>query len=122
MRAFFDPRQLAHAPALELHNGGFVPFAETPARARSVLASLGPVEPAVRMHEDRGFDSSLPVPLAALPIAAAGILSGGSVHDAQVHGTSWVLAGVALFGRVLLQLIERRRSSAVVQAPTIPPA
>jgi acetoin utilization deacetylase AcuC-like enzyme len=47
MRAFFDPRQLAHAPALELHNGGFVPFAETPARARSVLAALGPVEPAV---------------------------------------------------------------------------
>ena len=29
MRCFFDPRQLAHAPALELHNGGFVPFAES---------------------------------------------------------------------------------------------
>jgi len=24
MRGFFDPRQLAHAPASELHNGGFV--------------------------------------------------------------------------------------------------
>jgi acetoin utilization deacetylase AcuC-like enzyme len=47
MRAFFDPRQLAHAPALELHNGGFVPFAETPARAEALLAALGPVEPAV---------------------------------------------------------------------------
>ena len=33
MRCFFDPRQLAHAPELELHNGAFVPFAESPARA-----------------------------------------------------------------------------------------
>jgi acetoin utilization deacetylase AcuC-like enzyme len=47
MRVFFDRRQLAHAPALELHNGGFVPYAETPARAEAVLAALGPVEAAV---------------------------------------------------------------------------
>jgi acetoin utilization deacetylase AcuC-like enzyme len=44
MRAFFDPRQLAHAPALELHNGGFVPFAERPARAEAIRAALGPTE------------------------------------------------------------------------------
>jgi len=44
MRCFWDPRQLAHAPALELHNGGFVPFAETPARAEAILAALGPAE------------------------------------------------------------------------------
>ncbi|HYD12691.1 MAG TPA: histone deacetylase family protein [Allosphingosinicella sp.] len=47
MRCFFDPRQLAHAPTMELHNGGFVPYAETPARAEAVLAALGPVEGAV---------------------------------------------------------------------------
>ncbi len=47
MRCVFDPRQLAHAPALELHNGGFVPFAETPARAEAVLAAVGPVDDAV---------------------------------------------------------------------------
>lgn len=47
MRAFFDVRQFAHAPALELHNGAFVPYAETPARAEGILATLGPVEPAV---------------------------------------------------------------------------
>jgi acetoin utilization deacetylase AcuC-like enzyme len=47
MRCFFDPRQLAHAPAQELHNGGFVPYAETPARAGAVLAAVGPAEPAV---------------------------------------------------------------------------
>lgn len=46
MRSFFDPRQLAHAPALELHNGGFVPFAEAPARAGAIRAALGTVEPA----------------------------------------------------------------------------
>lgn len=47
MRRFFDPRQLAHAPAMELHNGGFVPFAETPARAEAMLAAIGGAEPAL---------------------------------------------------------------------------
>ncbi len=47
MRAFFDPRQLAHAPAMELHNGGFVPFAETPARAEATLAAIGPTTRAI---------------------------------------------------------------------------
>ena len=44
MRGFFDPRQRAHAPATELHNGGFVPYAETPARADAILAALGRIE------------------------------------------------------------------------------
>ena len=46
MRAFWDARQLAHAPALELHNGAFVPFGEAPVRAEAILAALGPVEAA----------------------------------------------------------------------------
>jgi acetoin utilization deacetylase AcuC-like enzyme len=46
MRCFWDARQLAHAPAIELHNGGFVPFAETPARAEAVLAAIGHAEAA----------------------------------------------------------------------------
>ena len=58
MRCFFDPRQLAHAPALELHNGGFVPYAETAARVKSILAAIGPTErpsdwgeaPILRVH------------------------------------------------------------------------
>jgi acetoin utilization deacetylase AcuC-like enzyme len=45
MRTFFDPRQLAHAPALELHNGGHVPHAETPFRAESVVRALRGCEP-----------------------------------------------------------------------------
>ena len=47
MRRFFDPRQLAHAPTMELHNGGFVPFAETPARAEAVLAAIGGAKRAI---------------------------------------------------------------------------
>src|SRR3546814_10777006 len=44
MRGFFDLRQRAHAPAQELHNGGFVAEAETPARADAILAALGRLE------------------------------------------------------------------------------
>lgn len=47
MRAFFDARQLAHAPEAEFHNGALVPHAEVPARAENILAAVGAVEPAV---------------------------------------------------------------------------
>jgi acetoin utilization deacetylase AcuC-like enzyme len=46
VRRFFDPRQLAHAPVRELHNGDWVPYAETPARAEQIVAALGGGEPA----------------------------------------------------------------------------
>ena len=51
MRCFWDDRQRRHAPAVELHNGGFVPFAETPKRAETILAALGGTETA-RDHGD----------------------------------------------------------------------
>ena len=44
MRKVFSPRQLVHAPALELHNGGFTAFAETPSRAVGILAAIGGAE------------------------------------------------------------------------------
>src|SRR3954470_24924551 len=44
MRVFWDERQRLHAPEKELHNGAFVAFAESPARADALLAALGPVE------------------------------------------------------------------------------
>ena len=44
MRIFFDPRQLDHAPTHELHNGTFVPYVETPARAESLCAGMTGVE------------------------------------------------------------------------------
>jgi acetoin utilization deacetylase AcuC-like enzyme len=46
MRIFWDERQRKHAPAQELHNGGFVPYAEHGGRIESLLAALGATEPA----------------------------------------------------------------------------
>ncbi len=40
---YFDPAQTSHAPALELHNGAFVPTADTPERIEALLAAVGPV-------------------------------------------------------------------------------
>ena len=57
MRTFFDTRQLAHDPVNELHNGGFVPYAEVPARAQTVAAAIGPCEP----PRDFGLDPILAV-------------------------------------------------------------
>ena len=50
MRRFFSARQLAHAPVQELHNGGFMPYSEVPARAEAILRSIGGAEE----PEDRG--------------------------------------------------------------------
>jgi acetoin utilization deacetylase AcuC-like enzyme len=50
MRCFFDPSQRAHVPARELHNGAFMPYAETPARVDAILAAIGETEQPV----DRG--------------------------------------------------------------------
>jgi acetoin utilization deacetylase AcuC-like enzyme len=58
VRRFWDPRQLAHAPAQELHNGVFEPHAEHPGRAEGIVAAVGPTEeptdhgdePLLRVH------------------------------------------------------------------------
>jgi acetoin utilization deacetylase AcuC-like enzyme len=47
MRCFFDSRQLAHAPAQELHNGAFVPYAEHPGRVENVLGAICATEAAL---------------------------------------------------------------------------
>lgn len=44
MRKFFSPAQRLHAPRQELHNGGFIAHAETPARAEMILAAIGGAE------------------------------------------------------------------------------
>ncbi|MBB3912582.1 histone deacetylase family protein [Sphingomonas desiccabilis] len=73
----FDPRQLAHAPLRELHNGGWTAYHESPDRAETILAAIGPAIPA----RDGGM----------APIAA--------VHDAayleflQVAHRDWVATG-----------------------------
>lgn len=42
MIGVFDARELGHAPAREMHNGGWTPHAETPARAEAIIAALPP--------------------------------------------------------------------------------
>lgn len=46
MRAFTDARQRDHAPLQELHNGGYMAYAESPARLDALRAAI-PAEPAV---------------------------------------------------------------------------
>lgn len=57
MKRFFTPAQLAHAPMLELHNGAFTAYAETPARAESILAAIGGAD----LPDDRGEAAILAV-------------------------------------------------------------
>jgi acetoin utilization deacetylase AcuC-like enzyme len=89
MRRFFDPRQLAHAPALELHNGGFVPYAETPARAEAVLAAAGPVEAATDHGEAPLLAVHDPAYLAFLRTAHADWRAAGREGDAG--GYAWTV-------------------------------
>ena len=64
MRIFWDPRQLAHAPAHELHNGAFEPHAEHPGRAANMIAAVGTtelpadhgLEPLSRVHSQAYLD------------------------------------------------------------------
>src|SRR5215210_7086958 len=64
MRIFWDPRQLAHAPAQELHNGAFEPHAEHPGRAENIVAAVGRTEipadhgdePLLRVHSRAYLD------------------------------------------------------------------
>ena len=59
---YFDPRQLAHEPIQELHNGGWAAYAEKSSRAEIIAASffeLQPardfgLEPVLNVH-DRGY-------------------------------------------------------------------
>ena len=47
--AFFDARQLAHQPALELHNGSWADYAEKASRAEIIRDQIGECRP-VRDH------------------------------------------------------------------------
>jgi acetoin utilization deacetylase AcuC-like enzyme len=82
MRRFFDPAQLTHAPAQELHNGGFAPYAEVSARAEVILDAIGGAE----MPEDRGEGPILAVHtaeyLAFLKDAPARWAAAGRTGDA----------------------------------------
>lgn len=91
MRAFFAPAQRLHAPAQELHNGGFTDYAESPARADAMLSGVGPVETpadhgdaAIRAVHDAGY-------LAFLRDAPAHWAAAGRPGD--VIGYVWPVVG-----------------------------
>jgi acetoin utilization deacetylase AcuC-like enzyme len=47
MRGVFDSRQLSHIPERELHNGEWMAYSETAARAEAITQAIGPLEAAV---------------------------------------------------------------------------
>ncbi len=91
MRVFWDERQRLHAPARELHNGGFTPYAEHCGRVESMLAALG----ATHAVADRGEDPLLrvhPGPyLDVLKSAFADWKAAGRPGDAS--GYVWPVVG-----------------------------
>lgn len=91
MRTFFDARQHDHAPAVELHNGAYVPHAEHRGRMENVLAALDGVEPPRdfglepirRVHSDAYLDF--------LQSAHQRWVAAGRQGDA--HGYAWPVVG-----------------------------
>ncbi|WP_373487161.1 histone deacetylase family protein [Blastomonas sp.] len=91
MKTFFDAQQHDHAPAVELHNGAYVPYAEHRGRMESVLAALDQVEsprdfgmePIRRVHGDAYLDF--------LQGAHARWVAAGRSGDA--HGYAWPVVG-----------------------------
>jgi len=77
MRMIFDPRQIAHAPALEMHNGGWTAHAEVPGRAANILAALG--------------EASVPVDHGLAPITA--VHDAGYVAFLEAAHDRWLAAG-----------------------------
>jgi acetoin utilization deacetylase AcuC-like enzyme len=91
MLKVFDPRQLAHQPALELHNGGWVEHVDRPSRAQAIADRLGASTPAT----DFGIAPLAQVHAADylefLTVAHARWLAAGRTGDAI--GYAWPVVG-----------------------------
>ncbi|MEA3064177.1 MAG: hypothetical protein QOJ27_612 [Sphingomonadales bacterium] len=91
MRIFWDERQRRHAPAQELHNGAFVPFAEHGGRIDSMLKALRATEP-VADHGEGPLLRVHPLPyLDFLKSAFADWKAAGRPGDAS--GYVWPVVG-----------------------------
>ena len=91
MRNFFSPAQLGHAPARELHNGGFTAYAETPSRAQRIAEAIGGAE-APRDHGMAAIEAvHTPDYLAFLRDAPARWTAAGRPGDAM--GYVWPIVG-----------------------------
>ncbi|OYW21272.1 histone deacetylase family protein [Sphingomonas sp. 32-62-10] len=91
MRRFFSPRQLAHAPLQELHNGGFTAYAESPARAEAMAAALDGLELPADQGEAAIRRVHAPAYLDFLKTAPAKWAEAGRPGD--VMGYVWPIVG-----------------------------
>ncbi|HMP46043.1 MAG TPA: histone deacetylase family protein, partial [Sphingopyxis sp.] len=104
MKLFFDERQLRHAPERELHNGAFVPYAETAERPRAILGALSGWRPVrdfgmepIRAVHDAAY-------LAFLERAHAGWVAAGRSGDAIGYAFPVVRRRALSFGRIDAEL------------------
>ncbi|MBX9730349.1 MAG: histone deacetylase family protein [Sphingomonas sp.] len=91
MRQFFSPRQLAHAPTKELHNGGFTDYAECPARAEQMASALPGLEAPADHGEAAIRAIHTPAYLDFLQTAPAAWAEAGRPGD--VIGYVWPVVG-----------------------------
>lgn len=100
MKAYFDDRQLAHAPVRELHNGDWAPFAENTERPRAIYAALPDCQPVrdfgmdpLRAVHDAGY-------LAFLERAHRDWIAAGRQGDAIGYTFPIVRRRPLAFGRI----------------------
>ena len=112
IQIFFDYRQLAHQPALELHNGSWAEYAEKASRAELILEEFEQcrpprdhgVEPIFRVHSAEYLEflrlahkdwlaAGTAIPGAALAGAAIDAAAGGVTSMLKDHGVSGDDAG-----------------------------
>jgi acetoin utilization deacetylase AcuC-like enzyme len=91
MLQVFDPRQLAHQPALELHNGGWVEHVDRPSRAQAIADRLGASTPATDFGLAPLADVHAADYLEFLSGAHARWLAAGRTGDAI--GYAWPVVG-----------------------------
>ena len=91
MRRFFSPHQRAHAPEKELHNGGYVAYAEAPARAEAILMAIGGTESPADQGEAPILAIHDPAYVAFLKAAPALWAEAGRPGD--VTGYVWPVVG-----------------------------
>ena len=87
----FDNRQLAHAPAREMHNGGWTDHQETPARAQSIFRALETVHTAKDWGLDPIYSAHNPEYITFLQTAYAGWKAAGREGDAIAY--VWPVVG-----------------------------
>jgi acetoin utilization deacetylase AcuC-like enzyme len=92
---FFDPAQRAHNPPTELHNGGFVPYAEHVGRVDALITALREQGYALQKPHDYGMEPLKAVHddgyLAFLQTAYARWQEAG--RDGDVTGYAWPVVG-----------------------------